>query len=71
MGRVKRKGLRTSAMELRKLADEMEDDLRMQYKELGIKFTKECLKQGWILPIINKDRMKNGKYCCDTWSFEK
>ncbi len=60
---MKRQGLRISIDELRKVANELEEELMEQSKELGIEMS---TSQGCIISIINKK-----PECLDTWEIEK
>ena len=60
--KTKRQGLRISIDELRRVANELEEELMEQSKELNIEMS---TSQGCILNIINKE-----PECSDTWEIE-
>ena len=60
-----KQGLRVSIDELRKVANELEEELKQQCKELNIE-DELITSQSCIITIINKQ-----PECSDTWTLEE
>lgn len=71
--RVVRQMIATSPKELRKIADELENEYLQTCKDLGLNPTKKEKKT--MVGIINKTKFteqEDGKkyFCIDTWEFQ-
>jgi len=63
--KTKRQGLNVSINELRKLANELERQIKQFYLDIDKKDTID-LNVRWLIDIINKE-----PNCSDTWEIEK
>ena len=63
--KIKRQGLNVSINELRKLANELERQIKQFYLDIDKKDTID-LNVRWLIDIINKE-----PNCSDTWEIEK
>lgn len=63
---IKRQGLNVSIDELRKLADELEEQGKEECEKLDIDYGDFSTKQTFLINIINKE-----PECSDTWKIGK
>jgi len=63
--KILRQGMRVSIEDLEKLIKEMKMEQMQTRKSLGLS-SRVNKKQGWIIPIINKELK-----CSDTWTLEE